>query len=316
MIFLPIRGKKGGGDSCRLTVLFGEGLIGGAIVSALDDLISGQGIHRALTWGRQDLRREEVKSIRQTFDEIQTEQEVEWLDIVWSAGRVGFGSSQDSIEDEWVVYRECLELCSDLICAIGPQKCSFHLISSAGGLFEGQTSVHSNSVPNPLRPYGELKVRQEAGLSILPTGTHRHIYRPSSVYGYSKGGRMGLIPTLIYDSLRYRPSRIVGNLDTCRDYIYCGDIGNFVSSVIENQPLTDNNFLLASGKPTTIQELVRLIENETGHPLYLSFDPVAPNSETNSYRKSGLPPGLKLTALNSGIKRVKYKIFKDFTFFP
>jgi UDP-glucose 4-epimerase len=124
---------------------------------------------------------------------------------------------------------------------------------------------------------------------------------------------MGLIPTLIYDSLRYRPSRIVGNLDTCRDYIYCGDIGNFVSSVIEGQPATDNNFLLASGKPTTIQELVRLIENETGHPLYLSFDPTAPNSETNSYQKSGIPEELNITELHLGIKMVKYKIFKYFT---
>ena len=40
----------------------------------------------------------------------------------------------------------------------------FFLMSSIGGLFEGQALINSESNPKPLRPYGKLKLSQEGYL--------------------------------------------------------------------------------------------------------------------------------------------------------
>jgi UDP-glucose 4-epimerase len=41
----------------------------------------------------------------------------------------------------------------------------FHMMSSAGGLFESQTHCSEHSIPRPLRPYGTGKLMQERALA-------------------------------------------------------------------------------------------------------------------------------------------------------
>ena len=71
------------------------------------------------------------------------------------------------------------------------------MISSAGGLFEGQTFCDARSAPTPQRPYGEGKLNQEQLAWGRKGDAKIHIFRPSSVYGVSPSGRIGLVTALI-----------------------------------------------------------------------------------------------------------------------
>src|SRR5256885_1733395 len=84
-------------------------------------------------------------------------------------------------------------------------------VGLVGGLFEGQRHIERDSVPEPRRPYGELKLRQEQLLASSSAPLVRCVYRLTSVYGHAHTRRrQGLIPTLVVNGLRHRVSTIVG----------------------------------------------------------------------------------------------------------
>src|ERR1041385_672024 len=81
---------------------------------------------------------------------------------------------------------------------------AFHLLSSAGGLYNGQRNVGRDSVPFATNPYGRAKLEQERQLHLALAHTQRMIYRPASVYGFAgPGTRLGLVAALIHNSIRH-----------------------------------------------------------------------------------------------------------------
>src|SRR6185437_6053098 len=181
---------------------------------------------------------------------------------------------------------------------------SFHLISSAGGLFEGQKHVDRTSVPRPLRPYGHAKLEQERLLSRLPGQTRKIIYRLSSVYGFSgTGTRFGLVNTIIQNSVRRQSSNIFGNLHTIRDYVLVSDIGQFVADRLRHLDLNSHIFSLASGKPTTIFEMLKRMEKIVGRRFFYTFDSVRKNATDMSFSPAILPQFWQPTDLETGLRK-------------
>lgn len=148
------------------------------------------------------------------------------------------------------------------------------MLSSIGGLFEGQRSICWSSVPTVVRPYGALKKQQEDLLLAAGTAMGKRIYRLTSVYGSVSGrGRRGLIPALIYNGQRRHVTRIVGRLSTLRDFVWVEDVARYVGSqLVDPEPNDDGPIsTLASTRPASIYEILELVESAIGHRPYIRF---------------------------------------------
>lgn len=288
----------------QVIALFGAGLIGSAVARA----IMQEGVRSAITlpfsWKDADRREADLASLSETIFGTMT-RSVRHFEVVWTAGRAGFDAGWADFEEELAAFESIIRLCVQLRDARPVARHRFHMMSSAGGLFEGQRFVGEQAVPKPRRPYGHLKLEQEQRASRLLKGIIPFIYRPSSVYGVGiLGGRAGLIATLIQNAKQCSPSRIVGRLDTIRDYVLVNDIGKFVAQCINKTAERPECFLLASGRPVAMCEVLKIVGKVIGRPLYLKLDTAPSNTSHFSYRKSALPDNWFPTDLETGIKQV------------
>jgi nucleoside-diphosphate-sugar epimerase len=234
------------------------------------------------------------------------------VDFLWSAGVGGFGMNQSDAAWELQAFKDVVGLAVAVKTAFPRSELAFHMLSSAGGLFEEQRDVGPQTTPRPQRPYGALKWEQEGYLCQHRSHLIPVIYRPSSVYGYvGRGRRLGLVPTLLDNGLRYRVSRISGAMHTLRDYVFLDDIGSFMATSIltlDNEPRT---LLLASGKPTTITEILFQVERLINRRLFVSHDTSRGNAASMSFQPSGLPGHWIPTDIATGIRRTYLSLQQD-----
>ena len=78
------------------------------------------------------------------------------LDVVWSAGKCGFGASDSELESEFGVYQSVMSWLADQ-----PMQTRVNFLSSAGGLYEDAGLVTAIDDVAPARPYGHWKLKQE-----------------------------------------------------------------------------------------------------------------------------------------------------------
>jgi UDP-glucose 4-epimerase len=89
---------------------------------------------------------------------------------------------------------------------------------------------------------------------------------------------------------------------TQRDYVFAPDVGRFVADRVLDADLAPvETFLLASGRPAAIFEIVRLTEATVGVPLLLQIDPRPSNVRDNTFLPGALAPGFRPTALAEGV---------------
>ncbi|MEM7528286.1 MAG: NAD-dependent epimerase/dehydratase family protein [Pseudomonadota bacterium] len=290
------------GGKRRAVAVFGLGLVGGAIAETFTRRLDRPGRDLNYPWGdaagRAEIRRD-LSDLLSGSDSV---------DIVWSAGRSGFGSDTQTMATETGLVRELVDFSQSL--TPGDGAASFHLLSSAGGLFEGISPIERGSVPCPLRPYGTGKEAQEALLS--KTELRAHIYRPSSVYGYRRGARLGLVAALLRNAQEGSVTRIAGANDTVRDYVLAEDMGQFIAArVLAAAPLPPAPLLLASGRPAAIGEIVAIVRRIVERPVLLQYATAPDNARHMSFRPSALPKGWRPTALETGIRLTARSLLGD-----
>lgn len=246
-------------------LLVGAGLVGESIIDALVN--TGYYIleNKKVDWKLDNDR------LVDGFINIIKHYEKEELTIIWSAGKCGFNATEDEIELEQKTYLSVLKSISNQLKSTIP-KVKFVLISSIGGLFEGQVNICDSSTPNPLRPYGLLKLYQENLLLSYHETFDTYILRLSSVYGIvNKNKRLGLIQVMIDNGLNHKTTKIYGSMDTLRDYVFVEDVAKFTSVLISENGIKERIFNLASGKPSSINEIKKSIERKIRHKLFLSY---------------------------------------------
>lgn len=273
----------------KIIALFGEGLIGSSIVGALPRQFTLESI--PFDYDKPEEQASQLRGI--TARILQLSADIpEDLYVVWSAGKAGFSATESDAEAELAIYRRILDFaCS---CANLPsiKNCSMYSTSSAGGLFEGQKLVTPSSKPNPLRPYGRLKLAEEEMLLSSSERIQKKIFRLSTVFGpMKKGFRFGLISTLIYNGVCHKVSRIVGNSASLRDYIWNIDVGrHMVRELLDNSSDPKTVLVhLASGKPTSIDEIKHIIEKILNKKLFITFIDANENSSDITFSKTILP---------------------------
>jgi len=252
----------------RQILLFGTGAVGGAIDRALraqaeivcDDILP-------FDWN--DATQQEQR-VAHLYERCRSDDAQPGVEVVW--GACGFAASDLQTSAELASFQRVLALARRIH---ERQPVRFHLVSSAGGLFEGQIAVTARSVPAPMRSYGRLKLEQER--LVEDSGLPRFVYRPSTVYGLLRPRtRRGLIQAFVLNGLRHGVANVFGRLSTLRDYVFEDDVGAFIARRILS-PTTALPpaipHLLVCGRPVSIEQVRVTVERALRRRIYVTLRP-------------------------------------------
>lgn len=309
MIFLRWNSATG---PDKIVLVFGSGLVGHSIIHQLEwngYVAVGQ---FETSWTAPELLRQQFRRISDFAAQADTAGNAE-LHLVWSAGTGGFASAEQDLEHEQEGFRCAVDLFSEFRAS---QPAVFHFISSAGGLFEGQVLVDEDSRAAPRRPYGKMKLRQEALVGAQHDGDIRRvrIYRPSTVYGVHEfDHRSGLVSHLCWNALRNFPTVLEANIHALRDYVYVNDMGRYLARQIQ-AGLADQRqlYYLVSGKPSSIFEIRQRIEKLVGRSVLFQFSSnnnggSRSNDKDITFSRQMLPTDWSPVDLDYGLRAVLRK---------
>jgi len=289
-------------------VLIGRGLIGTSIEQELIRADFLKLLHLKPEWNDEYVISNQLISLI----EICTGYNANRVNIIWAAGKAGFEAKNEQTFHELITFQKIV---NDLT-LINQKKISIklHLISSAGGLFEGQCNVNSKSKPYPLRPYGFLKLNQEKTLFDLNDVKRRlnyNIYRLSTVYGYAhEGSRIGLISNLVINSLKNRETIIYGHYNTMRDYLWVEDLAKFIANEILSDYQLNKVFTLASCMPLSIFQVHRIVEKITNRKCAIRFISNLTNMKHNTCEKNVTPENFRASLIFSNISKIYFDALK------
>ena len=294
------------GSPQQTVAVFGAGLIGSAVARALSSHAAL--VRRTIRFAWQPVPL--APGLAAVEEEIAAELSkakgnARRLSFLWSAGRAGFSARPHETTDELESFRAVLALAARLAARFHDAAVAFHLISSAGGLFEGHRLVGADAVPAPRRAYSFLKQQQEDLLAGSPlTG---RVYRLSSVYGWvTPGHRIGLISVLLLNGIRRLVTPISGWMSTQRDFVFVEDVADFVARAIlsDDASAALPPYLLAQGRPSSIWEVQRLVEAVLGHRIYVSYSLSPDNGDDTTFSRAALPLFWRPSDLGSNIRRI------------
>lgn len=290
----------------HLVLIFGLGMIGHAIADALHGLGFQRRVDVHFPWDDAEMRLRAGNRIEAACHQMACERGTQ-LSVVWSAGKSGFTSDFTELNRENDAFEDTLNLIERLRGLLRAQSLKVHYISSAGGLFEGQQVVGHSSRPAPLRAYGEMKIHQERRLAKRLAGTEKVIYRPSSVYGpHSRNHRHGLINHLVSNGRRARVTVLDAHVMALRDYVFSGDIGQYVARRIHfGSDCVDDPraHFLVSSRCASIFEVVGKIERVLNLKLPIRYDENFGNHRNITFRESVQPVGWHPSSLEVGIRQ-------------
>ncbi|MBS0204205.1 MAG: NAD-dependent epimerase/dehydratase family protein [Planctomycetes bacterium] len=312
MILLMPQPASGTRRHAPAVLLFGSGMIGSAIAAALHESASFEATNLELDWRNIEQFPVQLQAIESYVNErltssLQSTESVEGIRFLWSAGSAGFHSTLEVASSELDLFQQVLGCVERLAVRFPDVPSTMALMSSAGGLFEGQRGVGADYAPLPLRPYSRLKLQQEELLQRSSAPLYRKIYRLTSVYGYIRSHqRRGLIPTLIANGMCQRASQITGYSTTMRDYVWIEDVATYVTqSLLDGRSAsTDSVEILASGKPSSILEIQQIVERTICRPLLLRFSPDVTNGGTTSFDFGVLPRNWRPSELATNVRKI------------
>jgi nucleoside-diphosphate-sugar epimerase len=281
--------------------VFGAGLIGNAVLDAMRLRAPLDLQFRPLSWSGTTLRTIQLATIER--DAIDAATSGSRVSILWSAGRAGFTAGEAETACELAMYRDVLRMSARL--ARRFDGVAFHLVSSAGGLFEGQRRVTRDAMPRPQRPYGRLKLQQEQLLLDESPFASRRIYRVSSAYGPLRVNvRAGLVSTLLLSAARREVTQITGRMETLRDFVFSGDLGTHIAEAILENRQRNDVVVLASGRPCSLLEAQAIVERAVGRKLLVAYARDAENAEDITFDASALPPRWEASDLRWNVERI------------
>lgn len=279
-------------------LIIGLGLVGSAIYSEIKKRYSEIATAKINWSSLADSKAAFAKIIQDHLP-----RDVSKIDVIWSAGKTGFLATSDEIKTDLLFFKRVNDEIGAILLKLAPDASRrYVLISSAGGLYEGQTNVGLSSPPVTKRPYGDLKLEQENYVRDARWIDQHAILRLSSVYTVSNlSSRLGLIPTIVSRAIRQEFVTIFGTEMTLRDYVLDRDIGKYVADHIDKD-MPEEGFII-DGKPYSILEIKGMIEQITGKKVYLRYTLLksnaanisfSPNIRAANYSPSNLKTNLKI----------------------
>jgi len=285
-----------------LIIHFGIGLIGTAVEQKFSSRDKFEKIKFPFSWDSDKIEFA-CNSLISKITEIRNNSNFEKTIIVWTAGKAGFSANEDQRNRELKDFKIIVSILKKNLQKANLPS-SFILLSSAGGLFEGQRFVCEENETLPKRHYGHLKIAMENYLSKL-NFERIFILRVSSVYSILNfEHRLGLISTLIKNALNNYTTFLSGDERTIRDYICDEDIAKYIFQIStdEIQPKGEIQFLI-SAQPKTIYQIKHKIEKMIGKKILVNYKTTNKNSLDMSFSKSLQAEGLSITNFDVNLQK-------------
>jgi UDP-glucose 4-epimerase len=188
--------------------------------------------------------------------------------LAWCAGAGVVATAAQAMDLERAAF---VHLLDELAARPGLAGCgAMFLASSAGGVYAGSSAsppFTEESSVGALVAYGSTKLAMEDDLTgfAAATGTAALIGRIANLYGPGQdlSKAQGLVSQLSKVHLTRQPLSIYVSLDTLRDYVYAGDVGDLVAAALESlrartagQDVPVVVKVVASGSSVTIGSLI------------------------------------------------------------
>jgi UDP-glucose 4-epimerase len=183
--------------------------------------------------------------------------------VLWAAGTVGVGSSEEHAQQENQALRDLIEAMGDLWPRTGGR---FFLASSAGAVYAGvdEAPYRASSPTRATSPYGRAKLWQEGYVQeTLPDSLGVLIGRLGNVYGSSRHGRQGLISRLCMAALTRNSMNLFVPMDTLRDYCFVDDAAHLVWRELLRDGAFQKTSVIASGRSVSVSEVVSTVQQVT-----------------------------------------------------
>ena len=219
------------------------------------------------------------------------------VQVIWSAGKGNLMSTKDDfIVGEQALQRVITFLQNECV----ESEVVIHYLSSAGALHYGQNYIDYDSAVITDNAYACSKSIEEKLLENFVTHSLNkilYIYRPSTVYGYVKNKRFGLITKLLFDVKMNNVTSIYGSENTIRDFVYVDDLSRYIVGKILSPPEGKNIQIhyCISGEPRSIRNIIDNIGDVCDKRPLVSFALSKLNSNNISYSKSLRPQGFNTT---------------------
>ena len=165
------------------------------------------------------------------------------------------------------------------------------VFSSTGGAIYGEceTPATEEWPRRPLSPYGTSKLAGEEYLAAWNRlyGTRHIALRYGNVYGPRQDphGEAGVVAIFLRAVADGRRPTIFGDGSQQRDYVYVGDVAR---ATLAATKLDSGVINIATGRPTSVLDLVDAIRRATDHEI----DPKHGPERLGDLQRSALDPGL------------------------
>ncbi|MDQ3553769.1 MAG: NAD-dependent epimerase/dehydratase family protein [Chloroflexota bacterium] len=175
----------------------------------------------------------------------------------------------------------------------------FVFISSGGAVYGDTAMADEETLPAPASPYGIHKLEAEA--EVRASGLSYGIVRYANVYGPGQRSDLeGGVVSIFAEALRHgRPVTIFGSGKQVRDLLYVEDAVRGALAVASSSRVGVWN--VATGVPTSVNELLRLLEGMIGPATEVSHEARRAGDVTSSClsvrrirREVGWAPGYRV----------------------
>jgi len=149
--------------------------------------------------------------------------------------------------------------------------------ASTGGaiLGEAPAPIHEQMVARPLSPYGASKLAVEGFCSAFAGAYNMKTVslRFSNIFGPRSHHKGSVVAHFFRLLLNGEPLTVYGDGSQVRDYLYVGDLVRGIRATIDSE--AGGSIQLASGRPTTLNELIDSIRAVVGPgiPVTVRYEP-------------------------------------------
>lgn len=254
---------------------------------------------------------EALAALESALSEFTTSSSTDWC-IFWAAGYATTSSAQAEADRELSLFTAFV----DVLKSNPPTgRGVFALTSSAGGIYGGSYSppFTSDTLPEPLGTYGNLKLAQETAAKKLNTEIPVLIARVGNIYGPGQDltKLQGIVSHLALAAITKKPVNIFVPLETMRDYVFVDDAAqqalHWATETLETQNSATR--IIGSGQPETLGHIIALMSGVTRTRI-----PIASGFNTSAAHQTvdlRLAPDsdyctklLPITQLPDGMRRV------------
>lgn len=158
------------------------------------------------------------------------------------------------------------------------------IFPSSGGTVYGKPDrlpIPEDASPRPGSPYAATKIAIEHHLAVAHRvhGLDYTVLRYGNPYGprQSPAGKMGIVPVFLGLLRRGETPTLYGDGDTVKDFFYVEDAASAALAVLP--PSEHKVFNVASGRGTTVQQLVEALGEVVGRRIEPKRAPPLPGDE-------------------------------------